>query len=339
MTSNKAEGVDCLHSRSCRPDARSLLAKSPTPSSALAVWQLANTLLPYACLCFLIVLSIKLDYTYLWTLSLAVAAAAFLMRIFILFHDCVHGSLFPSRRANRIAGHLLGILVFTAFDDWRFSHLRHHSTHGNLDTRGFGDIWTLTLSEYQQASRLARLRYRLYRNPLVMIGLGPLWYFLVRNRLPTRQATAKVRRSVLLTNLAIIAVFLIAAQTIAWQTYLMAQLPVIWLAGMGGTWLFYVQHQFPGTYWAKKEEWDPLRAAMEGSSHYKLPAVLNWFSANIGYHHIHHLNPRIPNYRLQACYNALSETQASEPLTIGSSASCFRLKLWDEERQRMTGFP
>lgn len=338
--SNKTRvNTDCIGSRSSWSDTRPLLAKFRAPNNTKAVWQLANTLVPYACLWYFMVLSVKLNYAYLWTLVLAVVAAAFLVRIFILFHDCVHGSFFASRRANRITGRFLGILVFTDFDDWRFSHLHHHASHGDLDRRGLGDIWTLTVNEYERSSRFKRLYYRLYRNPLVLLGFGPLWYFLVLNRIPNPKAKRKERRSVLVTNLVFVAVFLVAARTIGWQTYLMVQLPVIWLAGMGGIWLFYVQHQFPGTYWAKRNSWNSSRAALEGSSYYKLPAVLNWFSANIGYHHIHHLNPRIPNYRLQTCYDTVPQAQATEPLTIAESIACFRLKLWDEDRQRMVGFP
>ncbi len=328
-----------MQANSSWPDARPALQQYRTPSRGKAIWQLINTLVPYAGLWYLMILSIRHDFSYLWTLALSVVAAAFLVRLFMLFHDCVHGSFLPSTRVNTWVGRLLGILVFTPFDDWRLSHLRHHVSYANLDTRGFGDIWTLTLREYNQLPRLKRWFYRLYRNPVVLLGFGAIFNFLLSNRLPSRKVQRKERKSVVFTNLAIVGVFLIAAQTIGWQTYLLIQLPVLWLAGMGGIWLFYVQHQFEGGYWARKGDWDPLRAAMEGSSFYQLPTILRWFSANIGYHHIHHLNARIPNYRLPECYNEVSALRAKEPLTLRQSLHSFRLKLWDESQQKMVAFP
>jgi omega-6 fatty acid desaturase (delta-12 desaturase) len=285
------------------------------------------------------ILSIRHDFSYWWTLALSVVAAGFLVRLFILFHDCVHASFLPSKPANKWVGRLLGVLVFTPFDDWRLSHLRHHVSYANLDTRGFGDIWTLTLREYLQVPRHKRWLYRLYRNPVVLLGFGAIFNFMLSNRLPNRKVQHKQRMSFVLTNLAIVGVFLVATQTIGWQTYLLIQLPVLWLAGMGGIWLFYVQHQFEGGYWARKSEWDPLRAAMEGSSYYQLPNILRWFSANIGYHHIHHLNARIPNYRLPECYNEVPAVRARKPLTLRQSLTAFRLKLWDESQGKMVAFP
>jgi omega-6 fatty acid desaturase (delta-12 desaturase) len=269
---------------------------------------------------------------------LALAAAAFLVRIFILFHDCVHGSFFRPNRINTFFGYFLGVLVFTAFEDWRFSHLRHHVTYANLDARGFGDIWTMTLMEYEKASKTKRLMYRLYRNPLVLIGLGALFMFVLSNRLPSGRTKRKERMSVIFTNLLIISVVLVADRFIGWRTYLLIQLPVLWFAGAAGIWLFYVQHQFKGGYWAHKNEWEPLRAAMEGSSFYRLPTLLRWFSSNIGYHHVHHLSPRIPNYHLKKCYHAVPALQAKTPLTFVTSLSCVRLKMWDEQRQEMVAF-
>ena len=318
---------------------RPALAKLRHPSNARAIWQLINTLLPYTGLWYLMVRSAQLDYSYWITFVLAIVAAGFLVRIFILFHDCVHGSLFPTKRANRLVGYILGFLVFTPFDDWRFSHLGHHATHANLDTRGLGDIWTMTVEEYKQASVSQRLLYRLYRNPLVIVGLGAPFTFLLWNRKTTPNGKHRERQSVVLTNLFMLILVLSASALIGWQTFALIQLPVIWMAGMGGIWLFFVQHQFEGSYWARKNEWNASRAAMEGSSFYKLPAVLNWFSASIGYHHIHHLNPKIPNYRLQECYNTVPAVQIAEPLTIRKSVSCFGLKLWDEEQRKMVPFP
>jgi omega-6 fatty acid desaturase (delta-12 desaturase) len=307
-------------------------------STWTAVWQLTNTLVPYCGLWFLMVLCLRRGFPYAVTLALAAVAALFLVRLFILFHDCVHASLFPKKGVNTFFGHVLGLLVFTPFEDWRFSHLRHHATYANLDARGFGDIWTMTKTEYDEASPRERLSYRLYRNPVILIGLGALFSFLLRYRLPTRKSKRKEQMSVLFTNLLIVIVILIASWTMGWRTYLLIQLPVLWLAGAMGIWLFYVQHQFEGGYWARKGEWEPMRAAMEGSSFYRLPALLQWFSANIGYHHVHHLNPRIPNYRIQECCDAIPSLRDKPPLTIGQSLSGVRLKLWDEKLGELVGF-
>lgn len=321
------------------PAWHAMLSSYRRPSAGKATWQLVDTVVPYVGMWVLMILSVRRGYPYMLTLSLAVVAAAFLVRIFTLFHDCVHGSFFPRRGANTFFGYVFGVLVFTPFEDWRFSHLRHHATYADLDARGFGDIWTLTQREYAAASKGKRLIYRLYRNPLVMTGLGALFNFVLRFRLPARSTRHKEHVSVLFTNLLIAGVMLLAAWAIGWRTYLIIQLPVIWLAGAAGIWLFYVQHQFEGVYWARRQDWDALRAAMEGSSFYQLPAVLRWFSGNIGYHHVHHLVPRIPNYRLKACHEAISALQAKPPLTFRKSLAAIRMKLWDEEHGTLVGFP
>ena len=309
------------------------------PSAWKASWQIINTVLPYGVLWFLMVRSIQHGYPNAVTLALGALAAAFLVRIFILFHDCVHGSFFKKQGLNTFFGYIFGLMAFTPFDDWRFSHLRHHATYANLDARGFGDIWTMTRAEYATSSGLKRSAYRLFRNPVVMLGLGALFSFLLRFRLPTFRTTRKERVSVLFVNLLIIGVVLVAARSIGWRAYILVQLPIMWMAGASGIWLFYVQHQFEGVYWARKNEWDALRAAMEGSSYYKLPSVLRWFSGSIGYHHVHHLGSRIPNYRLKECYDAIPELQAKLPLTIRKSLSAIRLKVWDEDLKRLGAFP
>ncbi len=317
------------------PDLYSVLEPYRNPDRLKAAWQVINTLVPYFFLWYLMIRSMQLGYSYGWTLMLAVPAAGFLVRIFILFHDCVHGSLFKSQKANTFFGYIFGLLVFTCYEDWRFSHLRHHATYSNLDERGFGDIWTMTRSEYENSSKKDRLYYRLYRNPVVLIVLGALFLFLVINRLPTRTAKRKERMSIIFVNLLIVVMVIAASSIIGLQTYLLIQVPVIWFAGMAGIWLFYVQHQFPEGYWARRTEWEPYRAAMEGSSFYNLPALLRWFSGSIGYHHIHHLNPVIPNYNLKKCYDSIPAVQVKKPLTIWKSLSCARLKMWDEELRKM----
>jgi acyl-lipid omega-6 desaturase (Delta-12 desaturase) len=314
------------------------LSKFENKDLRKAIWQLVNTFIPYFLLWYLMIQSLRLGYSYFVTLALALLAAAFMVRIFIFFHDCVHGSFFASDRANTILGTICGILVFTPLDDWRFSHFKHHDTYANLDARGYGDVWIMTLSEYRNSSFRHRLRYRLYRNPLVLFGPGPLFHFLFLHRFPTWQTGRPEHRSVLVTNLAIAALAAIAIWAIGWKTYLLIQLPVLWMGGIGGIWLFYVQHQFEGVYWARADKWDPLRAAFDGSSFYKLPALLRWFSGNIGYHFVHHLQYGIPNYHLKACYDAVPELQNKRPLTFRKSLSSLRLKLWDEEQNRLVGF-
>jgi omega-6 fatty acid desaturase (delta-12 desaturase) len=314
------------------------LTRYRTSSASTAIGQLANTLLPYCGLWTLMVLSIRRGYPYALTLTLTVVAALFFVRLFVLFHDCVHGSLFPRQGLNTFFGHALGLLTFTPFDDWRFSHLRHHATYANLDARGFGDIWTMTRAEYEAASPAMRRYYRLYRNPLVLFGLGAIFIFLLRYRLPTRKAKRKELMSVVFTNLLLVALALLAVRTIGWRTYLLVQLPIMWLAGAAGVWLFYVQHQFAGVYWSRRREWDAVRAALEGSSCYALPPILRWFSASIGYHHVHHLNSRIPNYRLKPCLEAIPALSHKPTLTIRESLAGTRFKLWDEERQSLVGF-
>jgi omega-6 fatty acid desaturase (delta-12 desaturase) len=315
------------------------MARYQEADNRQVLWQLTNTLLPYFLLWYLMILSVQSGYPYALTLALSVVASAFLIRIFIIFHDCVHGSFSPSKGLNTFIGYLCGVMTFTSLEDWRFSHLRHHVSYANLDSRGFGDIWTMTLEEYAAAPRRTRLAYFLYRNPLVLFGLGAIFNFVLSQRLPTGKVKRREWMSVILTNLLIAGVILAASKTIGWKTYILVQLPVIWIAGMGGIWLFYVQHQFDGVLWTRRADWDALRAAMEGSSFYKLPALLRWFSGNIGYHHVHHLRPRIPNYKLKLCCDSIPELNAKKPLTIRESLSGTRLKLWDEERRRLVGFP
>jgi len=340
----KTANVDAMTSAREQPTRRAMpswharMANFREPDTLKAAWQVVNSLVPYGLLWLLMIKNVHSGGPYWLTLVLVAVAAAFLVRIFILFHDCVHGSLFRSKGLNTFFGYMFGVLVFTPFEDWRFSHLKHHGSYANLDARGFGDIWTMTRKEYDTSSWATRLGYRLFRNPLVLLGLGALFSFLLRFRLPGYQTKRRERMSVLLTNLLIVGVALIAAWAVGWKTYVLIQLPVIWLAGTLGIWLFYVQHQFEGVYWARRDDWDPVRAAMEGSSFYDLPPVLRWFSGNIGYHHVHHLGPRIPNYRLQECFEAIPALQSRQPLTLRDSLACIRLKLWDEDRQELVAF-
>jgi acyl-lipid omega-6 desaturase (Delta-12 desaturase) len=303
-----------------------------------AIRQLVTTLLPYLLLLGLMVLTVRHGYPFWITLALGVVAAGLLIRLFILFHDCTHGALLPSPRWNRNVGYLCGILAFTAFHDWRRSHAGHHITAGDLDRRGIGDITTMTVDEYLAAPPRQRLAYRFYRHPLVLLGIGPPYYFLLRNRYPSPGAKKIDFISVVVTNLALVAIIVTASLTIGFKTYLLAQLPVLMMAATGGVWLFYIQHQFQGVYWARHEDWDPWRVVMGGASYYRLPNLLQWVTGNIGFHHVHHMRPGIPNYRLQECYEAVPELQGIQPLSLRKSLGSLRLNLYDEQQGRMVSF-
>ena len=308
------------------------------PNQLKAVWQLANTFIPYLFLCILMYFSYKAGYSYWITLCLAIVAAGLLVRIFIFFHDCAHQSFFASRRANTFLGYTCGILTFTPYEEWRKSHGLHHNTFGDLDRRGKGDVWTLTLEEYRTASKSKRFWYRFFRNPFVLLCLGPAYLFLVSYRYPHKGSKKRQSISVIITNAAIATIILVASFTIGFKAYAMIQFPVIFFAGVIGVWLFYIQHQFEGVYWSRHDQWDPIRASLHGSSYYKLPKVLQWFTGNIGLHHIHHLRSRIPNYNLQRAYDDTKDLLNVEALTIRKSIACLQLKLWDEKGQKLVGF-
>jgi len=276
--------------------------------------------------------------SYWLMLPLAVLAAGFLARIFIIFHDCGHGSFFRSKRANRVVGIVAGLLNLTPYHHWRWQHALHHGTSGDLDRRGSGDIWTLTVQEYFDSTRWRRVAYRLARNPLVLFVIAPLYIFVVHHRFASAGAPPRERRSVWYTNLALLAVALMMSVLIGWRHFLLIQLTVTAFAGALGLWLFYVQHQFEGAYWARGKEWDYTSAALQGSSFYKLPKILQWFTGNIGFHHIHHLSPRIANYHLERCHEADPYFKRVKPVTLLASFKSLTYKLWDEQRQRFVGF-
>jgi omega-6 fatty acid desaturase (delta-12 desaturase) len=317
---------------------RSSLKGFARPDRRRAVWQILNTFLPYFSLWGLLIYLVGQKVSILWLAPLMLLASLFLVRIFILFHDCAHGSFFASQRANAALGYLAGILTFTPYTYWRHNHLVHHGTYADLDHRGVGDIWTLTVEEYRAASRGVRLAYRFYRHPLVFLGIGPGYTFLITQRFLHHWEGKNERLSAAVTNLAIVAIAGAATLTIGFKTYLWIQLPVMLFAGAVGVWLFYVQHQFDGVYWSRHDRWDPVKAALRGSSFYKLPRVLQWFTGNIGLHHAHHLLPRIPNYRLQACCDASPVLQSVEPLTLRRSLRSLFLNLWDEREQKLVSF-
>jgi omega-6 fatty acid desaturase (delta-12 desaturase) len=317
-------------------DWKETVSKYQRPALWRALWQLLNTLLPYAALWYLMYVTLGVSY---WlTAILVLLAAGFLVRVFILFHDCGHGSFFKSRKANNILGFITGILSFTPYYHWRWQHALHHASAGDLDRRGTGDVWTLTVEEYLKASRWKRFKYRLARNPVVLFVLAPLFLFVVKHRIPSRKAGRRERRSVYLTNIALLAMAIGLSLLFGFKTYLLLQCGVLLGAGVAGVWLFYVQHQFEGVYWERSTEWDYATAALVGSSFYKLPKILQWFSGNIGFHHIHHLSPHIPNYHLEKCHQAEPLFQTVRPVTLFSSLKSLTFRLWDEERRRLVSF-
>ena len=322
-----------------RPDAnfwRERLAPYTKPHLGRSVVDVATSVVPYVGLSVLMYLA--LDVSYLLVLALAVPAAGFLVRVYILFHDCTHGSFLATKRANAWLGNALGLMVFSCFASWRHNHAVHHATSGDLDRRGVGDVPTMTVAEYRGLSRRGRLGYRMYRNPLVMFGLGPAYAMLIQPRLVSRSARPRIRRSVLLTNVALGLLIGGLCLAFGWREYLLVQAPTVLLAGAAGVWLFYVQHQFEDAYWQSSETWSYADAALQGSSYLKLPKVLQFFSGNIGLHHVHHLSARIPNYNLQRAHDENPIFHDVPTLSLWDGLRAVRLKLWDEERGRLVGF-
>jgi omega-6 fatty acid desaturase (delta-12 desaturase) len=297
---------------------------------------LATAVVPYFALSALMFLA--LDVSYLLTLVIAIPAAGFLLRTYILFHDCTHGSFLPSRRANIWVGRALALVVFAPFASWRHNHAVHHATAGDLDRRGVGDVPTLTVAEYRGLTWRKRLGYRLFRNPVVMFGLGPILAMIIQPRLTSRSERPRIRRSVIGTDVALVVLVGALCWLLGWREYLLVQAPTALLAGAGGVWLFYVQHQFEDTYWETRGEWTYADAALRGSSYLKLPKVLQFFTGNIGLHHVHHLNPKIPNYNLQRAHDHNPIFHDVPTLSLWDGLRAVRLKLWDEDRGRLVTF-
>lgn len=316
-----------------------VLAPFKKADTRRAVIQVLNTVVPFVVLWGLMLLSLQVSY--LLTLLLAVPTAFFVVRLFILQHDCGHGSFFPSRRANNVLGFLLGIVTLTPYKYWRRTHAIHHATSGNLDRREMGEVETLTVEEYRARGPWGKLAYRLYRNSFVLLVIGPIFQFVIKHRLPMDAPRNWTREwaDVWWTNVGIAAVLVTAHFTIGLGTFFLVHGPVFLISGAVGIWLFYVQHQFEDTYWDRQQEWDFHLAAIEGSSFYDLPRVAHWLTGNIGYHHIHHLSSRIPNYRLREAYESSELLQQAPRLTFRASLKSAGLKLWCEERNRMVGFP
>lgn len=315
-----------------------VLARYRQPSNARSAIEILVTAIPFAALWGAAAISAVNGYW--WGLALTVPAAGFLVRLFMLQHDCGHGSLFAKRSANDWTGRALGILTFTPYDYWRRTHAIHHATAGNLDQRGIGDIETLTVREYRALTRLGRARYWLYRHPLVMFGLGPAWLFVCQYRLPIGLMRAGVQPwiSTIATNLCIATLAAGLIWLMGVVPFLLVQIPIVLMAATAGVWLFYVQHQFEDTHWSADKAWNHQNAALHGSSHYDLPAVLRWFTGNIGIHHVHHLSSRIPFYRLPHVLRDIPELRDVGRITFWQSLGCVKLVLWDESARRLVSF-
>jgi omega-6 fatty acid desaturase (delta-12 desaturase) len=320
--------------RAPRPDPR--LAPYTVASHRAGAFDLATSVLPY--LALLALAYVALDVSVLLTLAIGIVAGGFLLRTFIVFHDCAHGSFTPSSTLNTWIGRTCGLLVLTPFRWWRRSHAVHHGTAGDLDRRGTGDILTLTTAEYLALPRWGQLRYRLVRNPFVLFGLGWMLTFVLGPRVVSPKARPEIRNSVLATNVCLVLLVAGACLLVGWREYLLLQVPPVFVAGSAGIWIFYVNHQFEDTYWQRSDDWSYADAALAGSSYLNLPAVLRFFSGNIGYHHVHHLSPQVPNYNLRAAHAAHPAFRDVPEISLSEGLRATRLKLWDERRGRLVTF-
>jgi omega-6 fatty acid desaturase (delta-12 desaturase) len=316
---------------------RAIIARYTGPDTMASLWQVFVTLT-------LLVGGLVLGYWLMprapWaTALLVVPLAGLLIRTFVIMHDCAHGSFLPWPRVNDAIGFVTGVLTFTPFSQWRREHALHHASSGDLDRRGYGDVTTLTVAEYEALTRFGRLKYRLYRHPFVLFGIGPLHMMIIqRFRFPGLATGKQQLWSIWLTNVALLGLIAIATVAFGWKSVFLLYLPAYYLAAAGGIWLFYVQHQFEEAYWERGRQWDYATAAITGSSHLRMPRLLNWFTGHIGLHHVHHLGPKIPNYRLKAAHEENPIFHAAPELTLWSAAKTLRLTLWDEQRGRMIGF-
>ncbi|MGH9839514.1 MAG: fatty acid desaturase [Blastocatellia bacterium] len=319
-----------------KPHWQELVKKYQSPDNWRSIWQIANSIVPYFAMWYLMYRSLSISY---WlTLALAFPTAGLMMRIFIIFHDCGHGSFFKTPKYNHIVGTICGILTHTPYFQWTREHAIHHASSGDLQRRGTGDVNTLTVKEYLALSIWERLRYRAYRHPIVLFLIGPQYIFLFWHRFTGKHSGRRERNNVWLTNAGMAALYGSMVWVVGLKAFLMIFVPIVFLAGTTGVWLFYVQHQYEDTYWRRGKEWDYPTAALQGSSYYKLPRIIQWFSGNIGFHHIHHLAPKIPNYKLERCHTETPAFQQSPTLTFFASLKTASLGLWDEEQQKMIGF-
>lgn len=301
-----------------------------------SIIQLLNTILPFFVFWFLAYQTLSISF---WlSLPFSIITAGFMIRSFIIFHDCTHGSFFKSKKLNDFFGTFTGVITHFAYQKWKREHSIHHATSGNLDKRGVGDIWVMTVKEYEEAGKWERLQYRLYRNPLVMFGLGPLFLFLVSNRFNRKDPKRKERLNTYLINGILVGMYCLIGFTLGWHVILLVQLPIIYIAGAMGIWLFYVQHQFEDSYFENESEWDFVKAAVDGSSYYKLPGWLEWMTGNIGYHHVHHLAPRVPNYNLEKAHENTPPLHMATTITLKTSLESIKFRLYDEDNKTFITF-
>jgi acyl-lipid omega-6 desaturase (Delta-12 desaturase) len=333
----RLDAVDFV-TASCAPEAswKATLAPYAQPRTGRALVDLATSAVPYLLLSFAMFLALSVSV--LFAIALAIPTAVLLVRTFIVFHDCSHGSFLHSRRANRWLGMALGLLLYAPFLRWRHDHAVHHATAGDLERRGVGDVRTLTVAEYHALDRRGRLGYRLLRNPILMFGLGPIVAMIIGPRIVAKGARPRMRRNVIATNVALALLVGGLCWLIGWRDYLLvAGLPAL-LAGSVGIWLFYVQHQFEGVYWESSKEWSYADAALHGSSYLKLPKALQFCTGYIGFHHVHHLNARIPNYNLQRAHDENAIFHDVPTLSVWDGMRAVTLKLWDEDRKRLVTY-
>jgi omega-6 fatty acid desaturase (delta-12 desaturase) len=325
---------DTLNAR----DWAKILGRYREPSHGRSLFELAITVGPFVLLWVLCWAALYVGY---WlSLIIALPAAGFLVRLFMIQHDCGHGAFFRHRLANDWVGRVIGTLTLTPYGFWRRTHAVHHASSGNLEQRGIGDVTTLTVREYLELSWWGRLRYRLYRHPIVLFGFGPAYLFIIQYRLPIGMMSKGWQPwlSTMATNVAIALLIVGTMWLVGVRPFLLVHLPITLLAASIGVWLFYIQHQFEETFWAEASGWTLHEAALHGSSHYDLPGVLRWFTANIGVHHVHHLCSRIPYYRLPKVLRDYPELRGVGRLTLLESFGCVRLTLWDETRRRLISF-
>ncbi|GAB4009778.1 MAG: fatty acid desaturase DesE [Bdellovibrio sp.] len=298
--------------------------------------QMANTLIPLVGMWYLTYRSLEISY--LLTLALSFVTSFFFVRAFIIMHDCGHGTFFKTRKMRDFVGTILGVINFTPYHQWTKEHATHHNTSGNLDKRGHGDVWTMTVEEYNKATLFEKFQYRLYRNPLVTFVIGPIYIFQFRHRIFLKHDTAKERKSVVLTNILLVLSIWGLSSLVGFKNFLLVQVPILFIAQTVGCWLFYVQHQYENVYWGKGEKWSYVEAALKGCSFYKLPKILQWGTGNIGFHHIHHLSHLIPNYNLEKAYRENELFQNAPVLTFWMSFRCASLKLYDEDKGDLISF-
>ena len=308
------------------------------PNLAKSILQIVTSFLPYFALLTGMYFLIKIGFPFWAIILVSIIPALFLVRIFIIFHDCVHRSFFKSKIACSIVGHITGAMAFTAYDEWGYSHYVHHGTNSNLDKRGTGDVWMLTVDEYNAMKPGKRLWYRVYRNPVFLFLIIPLFSFILLNRIPKNLKNNKALMSTIIIDILIAGVIVLISLTLGIKYYLAIQLPVMFFASMMGVWLFFLQHNYPEEYWEREKDWDFMKSAMMGSTFYKLPGILRWFTGNVGYHHIHHLKTNIPNYNLKKCYDAIPELREIKPITLRTGFKSMFLKLYDEHARILVNF-